>query len=80
MRLLITVLLLSRLPFVVNDRVTALKLVEYGFKRENMALTVMLDFPFEIFIGYQAALYARGQRPLLPVRPRNRRGRNVPSD
>ena len=67
MLLLIALLATAKMPFVVNDAVTALKLTEKGFKPEHLSLTVLLDFPFQILIGYQAARFARGSRPLKPV-------------
>lgn len=68
MLLLIAVLMLSKFPFIINDAVTPLKLMERGLEREFVGLTVLLDFPFQLLIGYKAAQYARGRRPLLPVR------------
>jgi len=67
MKKLVAVLLLSKIGFIANEAVTGLKLLEKGFKKEDLALTVLLDFPLQLFIGYKAAKYARDKKPLAPV-------------
>jgi len=67
MKKLIVLLLICKIGFIANESVTGLKLLEKGFKKEDLAFTVLLDFPFQIFIGYQAAKYSREKRPLKPV-------------
>jgi len=44
--------LISKFGFQANDAVTNLKLLDKGFSQEDMALTVLIDFPFEIGLGY----------------------------
>ena len=61
-----TVLLLSKFGFQANEAVTNLKLLEKGFSREDLALTVLIDFPFSIIFGYYAARWSMGPRPLRP--------------
>jgi len=46
--------LISKIGFQANDAVTNLKLLDKGFSQENLALTVLIDFPFEIGLGYYA--------------------------
>lgn len=60
------VLLLSKFGFQANEAVTNLKLLEKGFSREDLALTVLIDFPFSIFFGYYAAKWSTGPTPLRP--------------
>ncbi|KAL0063393.1 hypothetical protein AAF712_009702 [Marasmius tenuissimus] len=56
----------AKLGFAANDAVSSLKMVEKGFKREDLALAVLIDFPFQLFGGYLAARWSRGDRPLRP--------------
>jgi PAT family acetyl-CoA transporter-like MFS transporter 1 len=60
------VLLLSKFGFQANEAVTNLKLLEKGFSKEDLALTVLIDFPFSIFFGYYAAKWSSGPYPLKP--------------
>ena len=45
---LVVVLLTSRLAFTAADNITVLKLTEYGFPKEHMAVMVFFLFPFEL--------------------------------
>ncbi|KAF8973855.1 acetyl-coenzyme A transporter 1-domain-containing protein [Flammula alnicola] len=65
-QLLIIVHLFAKVGFAANDAATGLKLVEKGFKREDLALVVLIDFPFQIMGGWLAAKWSRGDRPLRP--------------
>lgn len=56
----------AKLGFAANDAATSLKLVEKGFKREELAVAVLIDFPFQIFGGWIAAKWSRGDKPLKP--------------
>ncbi|KAF5375270.1 hypothetical protein D9758_000085 [Tetrapyrgos nigripes] len=58
--------LFAKLGFAANDAASSLKMVEKGFKREDLALAVLIDFPFQILGGYFAANWSRGDRPLRP--------------
>lgn len=64
----VCVLLLSKLGFVTNDSVTNLALQERGLSNEDLALVVLIDFPFEIIFGYFAARWSVGTQPLRPWR------------
>lgn len=44
--------LICKIGFQANDAVTNLKLLDKGFSQEDLALTVLIDFPFEIGLGY----------------------------
>ncbi|KAF9056449.1 acetyl-coenzyme A transporter 1-domain-containing protein [Panaeolus papilionaceus] len=65
-QLLIVVHLFAKIGFAANDAATGLKLVEKGFKREDLAAVVLIDFPFQIMGGWLAAKWSRGDRPLRP--------------
>ena len=63
---LIVVLFIAKIGFIANDTITGLKLLERGFKKEDLALAVLIDFPFQIIFGYYAAKWSSGVRPLAP--------------
>ncbi|KAK9453991.1 acetyl-coenzyme A transporter 1-domain-containing protein [Dipodascopsis uninucleata] len=65
-QLFILVLLVAKIGFQANDAVTNLKLLEKGLSKEDLAVTVLIDFPFEIIFGYYAAKWSVGNRPLKP--------------
>jgi len=65
-QLLIVVHLFAKVGFAANDAASGLKLVEKGFKREDLALVVLIDFPFQIMGGWLAAKWSRGDQPLRP--------------
>ncbi|KAH9486676.1 putative membrane protein [Psilocybe cubensis] len=65
-QLLIVVHLFAKIGFAANDAATGLKLVEKGFRREDLALVVLIDFPFQIMGGWLAAKWSRGDKPLRP--------------
>jgi PAT family acetyl-CoA transporter-like MFS transporter 1 len=60
------ILLIAKIGFITNDAVSAFKLLEKGFKEEDLALTVLINFPLQIFFGYYAAKWSQGKRRLLP--------------
>lgn len=57
---------LGKIGYAANEVATSLKLVDKGFKREDLAIAVLLDFPFQIIGGWVAAKWARGEKPLTP--------------
>lgn len=67
MRQFIFMLLICKLGFIANEAVTGLKLLEKGFSKEDLALSVLIDFPLQLFFGYYAAKWSSGPRPLRPV-------------
>ncbi|KAG0376084.1 hypothetical protein BGX24_008307 [Mortierella sp. AD032] len=66
MKSFMLVLLSAKIGFIANDAVTALKLLEKGFSKEDLALAVLIDFPFQIIFGYYAVRWSSGARPLKP--------------
>ena len=50
--------LIAKIGFQANDAVTNLKLLDKGFSQEDMALTVLIDFPFELSLGYYAGKWS----------------------
>ncbi|KAK3808374.1 MAG: acetyl-coenzyme A transporter 1 [Benniella sp.] len=66
MKSYILVLLTAKIGFIANGAVTALKLLEKGFSKEDLALAVLIDFPFQIIFGYYAVRWSSGPRPLKP--------------
>ncbi|KAG7664154.1 uncharacterized protein J8A68_002337 [[Candida] subhashii] len=62
----IIILLISKLGFQVNEAATNLKLLEKGLSKEDLSITVLIDFPFELIFGYYAARWSNGKSPLKP--------------
>lgn len=56
--------LIAKIGFQANDAVTNLKLLEKGFSQEDLALTVLIDFPFEISLGYYAGKWSEKYKPM----------------
>ncbi len=65
-RAFIFVHLLAKIGFQANEAVTGLKLVEKGFGKEDLALSVLIDFPFQLVLGYLAAKWSQGDNALRP--------------
>ncbi|KAF8640470.1 hypothetical protein AX17_000133 [Amanita inopinata Kibby_2008] len=65
-QLLIVMHLFAKVGFAANEAATSLKMVEKGFKREELAIAVLIDFPFQIVGGWLAAKWSRGDYPLRP--------------
>lgn len=65
-QLLVIMHLFAKIGFAANDAVTSLKMIEKGFKREDLAAAVLIDFPFQILGGWMTASWSRGDRPLKP--------------
>ncbi|KIV89329.1 hypothetical protein PV10_08905 [Exophiala mesophila] len=61
---IIIVHLIAKLGFVTNDAVTNLKLLDKGFGQANLALVVLIDFPFELSLGYYAGKWSTEYTPL----------------
>jgi PAT family acetyl-CoA transporter-like MFS transporter 1 len=61
---IIVIHLIAKIGFQANDAVTNLKLLEKGFSKEDMALTVLIDFPFELGLGYYAGKWSQVYTPL----------------
>lgn len=67
MKTFILILLIAKIGFIANESITGLKLLEKGFRKEDLALTVLIDFPFQLLFGYYAAKWSTGPRPLRPA-------------
>jgi MFS transporter, PAT family, solute carrier family 33 (acetyl-CoA transportor), member 1 len=65
-QLLIIMHLFAKIGFAANEAATSLKMVEKGLKREDLAIAVLIDFPFQIIGGWLAALWSIGDKPLRP--------------
>ncbi|KAF7367312.1 GYF domain-containing protein [Mycena sanguinolenta] len=65
-QLLIIMHLFAKVGFAANEAATSLKMVEKGFLREDLAIAVLIDFPFQIAGGWFAANWSRGDYPLRP--------------
>jgi len=61
---IILVHLIAKIGFQANDGVTNLKLLDKGFGTDNMALIVLIDFPFEIGLGYYAGKWSQQFTPM----------------
>ncbi|KAI0052048.1 hypothetical protein FA95DRAFT_1484294 [Auriscalpium vulgare] len=58
--------LVAKVGFAANEAATQLKMVEKGLGKEDLAIAVLIDFPFQIVGGWLAARWSRGDRPLRP--------------
>lgn len=56
--------MICKIGFQVNDAATNLKLLDLGFSQEDLALTVLIDFPFEIGLGYYAGKWCAYFQPM----------------
>ncbi|KAI0762568.1 MFS general substrate transporter [Fomes fomentarius] len=63
-QVLLMVHLLAKIGWQASDAATQLKMVEKGLGREDLAITVLIDFPFEIVGGWLAGKWSRGDKPL----------------
>jgi PAT family acetyl-CoA transporter-like MFS transporter 1 len=61
---IIIIHLIAKIGFQANDGVTNLKLIDKGFSQEDLALTVLIDFPFEIGLGYFAGKWSTTYTPM----------------
>ncbi|KAF9243913.1 acetyl-coenzyme A transporter 1-domain-containing protein [Melanogaster broomeanus] len=56
----------AKIGFQANDSVSSLKMIEKGLGREDLAIVVLIDFPFQILGGWLAAKWSSGDKPLRP--------------
>lgn len=61
------ILLSFKFGFSAYDAVAPLKLLEKGFPKEYLALTVLIDFPFQMIMGFFVAKWSAGTRTFRPV-------------
>lgn len=62
----VLILLVAKFGFQVNEAATNLKLLEKGLSKEDLSITVLIDFPFEMIFGYYAGRWSNGKSPLKP--------------
>ncbi|KAF7329223.1 hypothetical protein MKEN_00182900 [Mycena kentingensis (nom. inval.)] len=65
-RALLILFVLGKIGFAANDAATSLKLVEKGLAREDLAVAVLINFPFQILGGWLVGGWCRGAYPLRP--------------
>jgi len=63
---LMFVLMVSKVGFVVSTSVAPLKLIALGFRKENLALFALIEFPAQVVFALAASRLSRGARPLQP--------------
>ncbi|KAG8219992.1 acetyl-coenzyme A transporter 1-domain-containing protein [Butyriboletus roseoflavus] len=56
----------AKVGFQANESITSLKMIEKGLGREDLAIVVLIDFPFQILGGWLAAKWSSGEKPLRP--------------
>ena len=61
---IIVIHLIAKVGFQANEAVTNLKLLEKGFGQDNLSLAVLIDFPFEICLGYYAGRWSTLYQPM----------------
>ena len=61
---LLILLLVAKIGFQADSAVSTLKMVEKGFSKEDLSLTVLISFPFQITGGWLAGRWSKGERPL----------------
>lgn len=61
---LMIVHLIAKIGFQANDGATQLKLIDKGFGQDNLALAVLIDFPFEIGLGYYVGKWSSVYGPM----------------
>jgi hypothetical protein len=61
---LIIVHLIAKIGFQANDGATMMKLLDKGFGQDNLSLTVLIDFPFEIGLGYYVGKWSSIYGPM----------------
>ena len=65
-QLLCLIHMVAKIGFQANEGVTSLKLVEKGLNKEDLALVVLIDFPFQIIGGWLAARWSTGAKAMRP--------------
>lgn len=58
--------LFAKVGWAASDAATQLKMVEKGLGREDLAIAVLIDFPFQMVAGWVAGRWSRGDKPLRP--------------
>ncbi|EME26430.1 MFS transporter, PAT family isoform 2 [Galdieria sulphuraria] len=66
LRTLIGVLLLAKIAFAVQDNVYSLKLLERGFRRQDLAFVAIFQLPFQVLGTILIGRWSTGVKPLSP--------------
>eukprot|EP00871_Galdieria_phlegrea_P001239 jgi/Galph1/2115/GphlegSOOS_G782.1 len=66
LRSLIAVLLLGKVAFAVHDNVYSLKLLERGFRRQDLAFIAVFQLPFQLVGTIVISRWCTLKRPLFP--------------
>jgi PAT family acetyl-CoA transporter-like MFS transporter 1 len=61
---LLIVHFIAKIGFQANDGATQLKLLDKGFGQDNIALAVLIDFPFEMALGYYVGKWSSVYPPM----------------
>lgn len=62
----VMILLVHKFGYMANEILTPLKLIEKGFRKEDLAIIALLDFPIQILFGWLTIKWSKGSRPMLP--------------
>lgn len=65
-RTFVVILLTAKIGFQANEAATNLKLLEKGLSKEDLSITVLIDFPFELVFGFYAGRWSTGKSPMKP--------------
>lgn len=66
MQSLLALHFVAKIGFQANEAVTQLKMVEKGLRKEDLAIIVLLDFPFQMVGGWVAGKFSTSGRALRP--------------
>ncbi|KAK7683934.1 hypothetical protein QCA50_012905 [Cerrena zonata] len=75
----VVILLTAKFGFQVNEAATNLKLLEKGLSKEDLSITVLINFPFEMLFGYYAGRWSTGILILLWAKKRTAYLQSLPS-
>ena len=56
--------LFTKIGWAMHKAATSLKMVKKGLDKEDLAIAVLIDFPFQILSGYLVVCWSHGEHPL----------------
>jgi PAT family acetyl-CoA transporter-like MFS transporter 1 len=62
----VLILLIHKFGYMANEILTPLKLIEKGFRKEDLAIIALIDFPFQMLFGWATIKWSKGSRPMRP--------------